>query len=388
MRKRGAILLSFLFCILTAACSLFTKESYPFTDKARTEELLDIHESIAPTIPIDFSKARIVFFSDLHRGMGTRDCFEKNKELFRQVLDHYYAQDGFILVMLGDTEEGWGFQSDNVPIILQWHKAEYDIEKKFFAEGRYYRVYGNHDDYYRSNASGYVYDSLVPVYPALVFYDDKRNEKIFATHGCQGHGLHDAGDKVAAWGVFARYNWLLEILPNKVKESTLPKKMEKIKKTFFGHELLLVNWANNKKYDYLVAGHTHRPLYDSRRIEYAYDLLTRDIQDNWFPLFSGLEEKQMVDASTEGLLEKPKLSKYIKDRMINQLKEEMRTKDIIVDRYEIQTHYYNTGSGFGSEIPCIEFDKGNFYLKYFRLTNDGQLKCWVYDSDSSTKSIK
>lgn len=123
-----------LFVVLASCVG---HQTYPFSDRARTWDLLTIHESIAPKIPIDFYSAKIVFFGDLHRGMGERDFFKENQELYLKILEHYYSQSEFVLVLLGDIEEGWGFQSDNVPIILQWHKKSYDIEKKFAEEGRY-----------------------------------------------------------------------------------------------------------------------------------------------------------------------------------------------------------------------------------------------------------
>lgn len=379
----------FLFIVLPSIVGI---QTYPFSDKARTWDLLNIHEKITPNIPIVYSNAKIVFFSDLHIGMGERDFFKDNRELFRKILEYYYVNDEFILVLLGDIEEGWGFQSDNVPTILQWHKDAYDIEKKFAAEGRYYRVFGNHDDYYRSNPIGYGNEFFAPVYPAVVFYDEAKNLKIFATHGCQGHGFHDAGDQVAAWGVFARYNWILEILPKKEKEGKWAKKAEKIKANYDQHEQYLYDWANNNNYDILVAGHTHRPIFESNGISYAYEVLKRDINNKRFPLYIELKEPQKTDISFRGKpIRTTEISEDMRNKMISQLDKEksvLETAPLIQPSFDIRvgkpTRYFNPGCGYLSEIPCIEIYNGQVILKYYRLNSDGQLDWQVYDPKKKT----
>jgi len=386
------VLLLCVVIILFAVCSLVTKQTYPFSDKARTQDLLNIHEKIAPKIPIAFSNAKIVFFSDLHRGMGERDFFKNNRKLYRKILEHYYADDEFTLVLLGDIEEGWGFQSDNVPTILQWHEDAYEIEKKFSFEGRYYRVFGNHDDYYRANPIGHGNEYFAPVYPAIVFYDESKKIKIFATHGCQGHGLHDAGDQVAAWGVFARYNWILEILPKKEKERKWAKKAEKIKANYYKHEQYVYDWANDNNYSMLIAGHTHRPIFDSNGVLYAYELLKRDIRNKRFPLYSELIETPTPGTAIRGTsIRKTEISENMRDKMISQLDKEesaIKTSQLFhpsfVRREGKPTSYFNPGCGYFSEIPCIEINNGEVFLKYYRLTIDGQLDWQVYDSKKKT----
>jgi len=321
--------------------------------------------------------------------MGERDYFKDNKELFFQILSYYFEKQ-FSLVLVGDIEEGWGFQADNIPIILQWHKNSYNLEKKFASEGRYYRIFGNHDDYYRGNPAGYGTDILSPVYPAIIFEDVENKVKIFVTHGCQGHGLHDAGDQVASWGVFARYNWLLEILPEKKHEGSFANSTKKTKADFEKHEQYLCDWANEKNYSVLIAGHTHRPIYDSYGVTYFYKMLKRDIDNRKFPLYTYYSDPK--ESATAGIalrgkaIKTTEISDKLRNKMVKDLVEEELTiestplvRAALVRRDGIPTRYFNPGCGYLSEIPCIEINNGQIYHKYFLLGSTGKLEWQVYD---------
>jgi len=49
---------------------------------------------------------RLVIFSDLHMGDETNlDDFRIKEDLFSSVLEHYYLQDGYKLILNGDVEE-------------------------------------------------------------------------------------------------------------------------------------------------------------------------------------------------------------------------------------------------------------------------------------------
>ncbi|MCI0470374.1 MAG: metallophosphoesterase, partial [Candidatus Aminicenantes bacterium] len=265
------------FIIMSAAGC----ESIIRTTVKRTDELLTIHTKICPRIPFQMATAKLVFFSDFHRGMGTKDVFIKNKELFVKVLD-YYNRQGYTLVLVGDMEEGWGFQRDNIPLILQDHNDELDMEMEFLKDNRYYRVYGNHDDFYRG-----VYFRFknfeTRVNPAVIFEDKENNFTIFVTHGCQGHGLHDAGDELASWGVYVKYNYLTEILDKRPKsEKKLDEAVTKKQKEYKKHEQMVVDWVKNdaagkKRFNILIAGHTHIPVFESIPVEEAYQALIRQI---------------------------------------------------------------------------------------------------------------
>ena len=298
---------------------------------------------------------------------------------------------------MGDIEEGWGFQPDNIPIILQWHggnffgKSGSPIPTRWTRHGRsgtrYFRVYGNHDDYFRGNPLRYGLTDVAQVYPAIIFVDTASGKRMFVTHGCQGHGLHDAGDKVAAWGVFARYDWLLEILPKEEREGSFADKAEKIKADLDKHEQFVYDWASGKGYDLLIAGHTHRPIYDLNGVSYSYQVLKEDIRSRGVPLYTYYADNG-EPATREGTLrEMPirttkttEMSVGVRNKMIKNLDKEallLGSRTIIQARSKKggpgHTEYYNPGCGYLSEIPCMEFRNGRMYHRYFRLGPQGKL---------------
>jgi predicted phosphodiesterase len=283
-------------CLVIITMSCLT-QTHPITTKNLTEELLDIHYSIAESFNVknekvmnmDMDEAKIVFFSDLHRGMGKTDVFQKNKDLFVKILNHYFEQ-GYTLVYNGDVEEGWGYQRSNIPLILDNHRRQIEVEKKFIEENRYYRVYGNHDDYYRGQMMALSPKILVRVYPALIFgltQNGKVALKIFSTHGCQGHGLHDAGDDVAAWGVSLKYLWLIEFPPKKFKsDKQAIEHMEAVKTDYDKHECYMLEWAfggNSKpKCDIFIGGHTHRVVFESAFDPKMTSIMRKDFEGGRF----------------------------------------------------------------------------------------------------------
>jgi hypothetical protein len=280
--------------------------------------------------------------------------------------------------------------------------------KKFITEKRYYRIFGNHDDYFRGHALSDGTDSLAPVYPAVIFEDKEAQIRIFATHGCQGQGLHDAGDQVAAWGVFARYNWLLEILPNDEK-GRFSRQAKKIRADFDRHEQFLYDWANAQHYDFLIAGHTHRPIYSLYGVAYSYEVLRRDIESGRLPLFTSYPEpgkltefepagpgeprslrEAAAAAKVKPILE-TKINPALRAKMVKELDKEALGLDKKLIRSDEsrgpgQTNYFNPGCGYLSEIPCIEILNGTLSLKFYCLSPDPERKLeWrVYEPKSKT----
>jgi len=374
--------LSFLtFCLVLSVSSCFV-ETQPFTSEKRTDELLDIHSSISPQIPFDMNTSKIIMFSDLHRGMGKNDVFINNKELYRQILN-YYNDNGYTLVLIGDVEEGWGFQRDNIPNILDVHAQEFEIERKFQEGNRYYRVYGNHDDFFRGNLIDMGSQLLERVFPALIFTDQANNFKIFITHGCQGQGLHDAGDNVASWGVYVKYNWWLEIFPKKLKsEQELIDKMDKVEADLEKHEEMLYQWALNKKdastgkkiYNILVAGHTHIPVFNSIPNDSLYNTVQEDIESGKYIFFNDVFENQQPDTYKNG--HRFRLPQSLKDK----LKQKLAAKKNMIKEFKEKAaaaqrdpFYFNTGCGFHSKMTCIEINGGKIYLKLLGFDSKGNI---------------
>lgn len=375
------VILAWLVFLANACCCLM-KETQIFDSKKRTAELLKIHSSICPVIPFKMNEAKIVFFSDLHRGMGEKDVFKQNVELFKKLLA-YYNKEKFTLVLIGDSEEGWGFQGSNIPLILNWHKDELELEKEFNKEQRLYRVYGNHDDFYRGHCLCPDCLGFIKVYPAVIFRDNDNDFNMFITHSCQGHGLHDAGDELASWGVYVKYNWLTEIFPKKFKSyEELVYEMEKIHGKLKKHEKCVYDWAhdhdkyNHDKYNIFIAGHTHIPVFKSDPLDQIKDKIAdelNEVKGKQYIFFNDIFENDEDEKGKEDSYEVPEklknlmiksMQKYDMSPLYSKKPEENPTPH--------DCFYFNTGCAFLSEIPCVEIKDGKIQLKFITGFNEAK----------------
>ena len=375
----------FLSLMFLAACqSLF------YTSRAVTNELLTVHAALCPRVPFDIQRSKIVVFSDFHRGLGTTDEFKNNKVLFAKILDHYYEQ-GYTLVLNGDMEEGWGYQRDNIPLILDDHRDEVEIEKKFLKDNRYYRIYGNHDDFYRGRPLVFNDGTSTRVYAAVLFVQDTgagRPFSILVTHGCQGHGLHDAGDDVAAWGVSVKYLWLLETgMKNARTNRRTAKRMEKVKAEYENHEKLVLEWAfgdpERKPCNLLIGGHTHHVVFESRVEPKMVSIALKDYESGAKKALSGPfelgAEAPGIPPEGETAAAKKARTPY-EQRMIETLRAMEGAPPVPLEIKPKRKGapppsptYFNAGCGFFSEIPCLEIADGHIRLFYIKLDESGEL---------------
>ncbi len=384
------IFLVFITVALTMAsigCCLLLKQTVPKDSEERTRDLLDIHFEIAPVIEFDINKnininnAKIIMLSDLHRGMGKNDAFQNNRELFQKILGYYY-DNGYTLVLIGDCEEGWGFQRDNIPTILKAHKDEFDIEKEFIKSHRYYRLYGNHDDFFRGQLLYSEELGLHSIYPAIIFKlkipDEDNDFTILVTHGSQGHGLHDAGDELASWGVFTKYTMLMDFLPKEgIKSSKhLEKMLQSYKQKLASHEEMVYNWAFEggegvKKCNILVAGHTHVPAFNSHRNPCLFKLILEDLEDKKKELKEKKKKNGRKTARDDEETTEP--TDHFEEEQIDYVEEILEEfeedEDVQISDKVDDPFYFNTGCGFHRKITCIEIKEGKIYLKFLGFEN-------------------
>ena len=125
--------------------------------------------------------SRLVFFSDLHRGDGSRaDAFAQNEELFIQALRHYYRK-GFTYVEVGDGDELW--QNRRLGAVKRAHRRTFDMLHTFAAENRLHLIFGNHDiqgfQRRRMKKDGLTADE------GLILHHARTDQEIFVVHGHQ-----------------------------------------------------------------------------------------------------------------------------------------------------------------------------------------------------------
>lgn len=221
---------------------------------------------------IRLSEGRLIFISDIHK--GARDCaddFRASEKAYNAMLA-YYNSLGHTLVILGDAEELW----ENRPSpVMKKYKHSFNLEKKFFQNDRYIRIWGNHDITWRNKSKlhKYLYEALnegidsaekktlqVPE-AYLIEVTDNGNEigEIFLVHGHQGSLRSDKHLKFSRFivSIFARpiqCFWGHSWNPKTPSHDCALRK---------DNNKALYSWTVKQDNLLLVAGHTHRPVFAS-----------------------------------------------------------------------------------------------------------------------------
>jgi UDP-2,3-diacylglucosamine pyrophosphatase LpxH len=204
---------------------------------------------------------RYIIFSDQHKGArNDADDFLPCEHTYLAALDHYLAE-GYTLIILGDAEELWEEKASDV---MAAYENVFQSEARFYKDERYLRVYGNHDDKWRSPRQVKKYlDRFFPgieVLDGILFEftdEDGTTGELFLTHGHQGTLDSDA----LAW--FSRI-WLplyreFQILTGLGKTS--PAKDACLRSD---HDTKMYRWTRTQQNKLLIVGHTHRPIWSSR----------------------------------------------------------------------------------------------------------------------------
>lgn len=217
-----------------------------------------------PQLQLDIRADRYILFSDQHK--GTRDGaddFRRCERAYNTALAYYYRM-GHTLVILGDAEELW---EERPAAVLRSYRHTLGLEAGFHRQGRYLRLWGNHDDEWRYPSS--VQRHLAPLYlgpqlavrESLIFRvtDGPRDlGALFLAHGHQGTLL---GDRISlATRLVVRYLWRpLQRLTN--LSLSLPSQDWRLRER---HNIALYRWAAQRDRLVLIAGHTHRPVFASQ----------------------------------------------------------------------------------------------------------------------------
>lgn len=213
---------------------------------------------------LDLASARLIVFSDLHRGVRNRaDDFRKCERAYNAALA-YYLRLGYTLVALGDVEELW---EERVRPVLRAYPRSQALEAKLHRAQRYLRVWGNHDDTWDTPSA--VDRLLAPIYGGepLKVYEclrfrvvDGAEElgELFLVHGHQGSAGSDRYSRLARIPV--RFFWRTWQRMTGISLNT-PATDWSLRHR---HNLAMHEWAAAKERFVLVAGHTHRPVFESK----------------------------------------------------------------------------------------------------------------------------
>ena len=211
-------------------------------------------------IPFDSVTDRFIIFSDLHKGNRNGADDFLNCEPNMLAAYQYYLENGFTLILLGDSEELW---ENNIVQVKNAYPECFELEKKYAQTNRLIKIYGNHDLYWDNDPLAWwyllqLYEVKLKVYEGVLL-STKLGESlldIFCTHGHQGDAQSDGNwfSKFFISRIWAPLQAFLYINPNTPAYNNSLKTL---------HNQLMYDWSRNKKNTLLVTGHTHQPVFKS-----------------------------------------------------------------------------------------------------------------------------
>lgn len=226
--------------------------------------------------------SKLIVMSDMHRGDGTgSDDFAHNSLIFKCALDHY-LDNGFTYIELGDGEELW--ENKCFDQIYITHTSVYDRLAKFHdpdpEKTRYIKVWGNHDIKWKDDAL--LLGSLFPgikVYEAVII-----DSSILLVHGHQADP--QCSGKGASVSRFFVHNFWTSLQRLGLKDPTRAAENPGLCNRI-DDELYKWSKDNNRGIDRVIAGHTHRPVYENLSLtERRYlesNIGTKDIRNKQRP---------------------------------------------------------------------------------------------------------
>jgi UDP-2,3-diacylglucosamine pyrophosphatase LpxH len=282
-------------------------------------------------------ESRYIVFSDHHKGSRDRaDNFWQCEETYLKALDYYY-ENGYNLVILGDAEELWREEAQNV---LEAYANIFHSEARFHPQ-RYIRIHGNHDNLWEDTQMVKKY--LDPFFPAIdvkrglvLQFDDERgvSGEIFLVHGHQGTLDSDFLDFFPP--IVLPYFRYVQFLSNLGRIT--PAQDDNLRAE---HDTKMYRWASNRRKLIFIAGHTHRPVWSSTT---QVEKLTWQLQSL---LVTGAEEREADFEERVASL-------------IEQIELHQANQSVIADTIKTKPCYFNTG--------CCRFTDGS--ITGIELEND------------------
>jgi UDP-2,3-diacylglucosamine pyrophosphatase LpxH len=185
---------------------------------------------------------KLLIISDFHMGNGRRDDFERNSNLVGTILDRYYFERGYTLVLNGDVEE---LLKCSLSSIRAYWKNLYRIFDRFNKSGRLYKIIGNHDaDLVLERSYPYTLYEAVTVHTS---YD-----RMYIYHGHQGSLIYSRYNNLIA-GMIRHV--LKPFGIGNITSARSPRKRFAAEKSAYDFSL--------KNGVISVIGHTHRSLFES-----------------------------------------------------------------------------------------------------------------------------
>lgn len=228
-------------------------------------------DTLEHSTSIDIKTAKIIVFSDHHRGLRNgADDFRRCEQAYHAALAYYFNM-GHTLILLGDIEELW---EEHPEPVVKVNAYSFELERKFHeAEGqRYHRIIGNHDDEWHNEQR--VKQLIQPYHgqKPLQFLDglhihvmdgERELGRFFLTHGHQGtkdsdFQLDSGKNNMAVFSKWAVHNLLRPFQRITKIPTNTPARDFKLSDR---HDLAMYTWAAAQKDTILITGHTHKPVF-------------------------------------------------------------------------------------------------------------------------------
>lgn len=300
------------------------------------KEFLESFRALVDSVPAERldDSSRYVFLSDLHMGDGgPRDDLAANGALAAAMLEDWYLPRGFVLVLNGDVED---VQKFDLPAIRAAWPGLYAVFAEFASRGRLRKIVGNHDLSLLGRK-----DYPFELRHALVL--EKHGRRLCAFHGHQASRL------------FVRYDYLSEFIVRYLAKPL------RIKNTSVAGDSRRRYAAERRIYRaaralgiVAVAGHTHRPLFESMS---KYDGLRWSLEDL-------LREYPAADAERKAAIaELVDVYRRELGRLEKKRGAERRTRNLYGEGSLLVPCLFNSGCATGKHgATALELEDGNINL--------------------------
>jgi hypothetical protein len=304
----------------------------------------------------DFNKDRYIIFSDEHK--GTRDEADDFKEAENDYLAalHYYYENGYHFINLGDCEELWKYKPDDV---IKKNQICLEAEKKFLLENRYFRIFGNHDLEWkyviqRNLFLRPTFGKKLKVYEGVLLKTTYKGESFsfFFAHGHQGDQRNN-GNAFSIWVVANIWTPIQRYFH--VSINTPATSFELTDK----HNIMMYEWSATQRNLIFISGHTHKPVFASMD---HIERLTRKLES------ARLQQNAAQVNHFENELEKRK-DEYAGKKQIQTL---------------VRPTYFNSGCCCyeDGDITGIEIADGHIRLiKWHTIGNSGSQRVVLEESN-------
>jgi predicted phosphodiesterase len=284
---------------------------------------------------------KALIISDFHMGKGRQDDLSPNGELLKSLLENYYFQKGWRLVLNGDIEELAKFSYQDIR--KEWAEM-YRVFDLFASEGRLFKILGNHDEDLILEKN-YPY----PLYSALRIVTDF--VPIYVYHGHQASRLYTDYNNLISLSL--RY-LMKPVGIRNISSARSPHRRFHVEQYAYNFSL-----QNNC---ISIIGHTHRSLFESlSRFDYIKFEIEKLCTD--YPASTG-KDRERIAAEVSHL--RQELRKLRRLEKLDVLRNSLYGDELPVP------YLFNCGSAIGKKgVNAIELDNETMALVYWFVHGKG-----------------